>query len=54
MGIWEIIYLTLLMMSLGIYLAKHGEPKTGKYSFWSALISTTIQIVILYLGGFFS
>lgn len=54
MGIWQIIYLALLMMGLGIHLAKDGQPKEGKYSFWTALISLGIQIALLYFGGFFN
>lgn len=53
MNVWKISYLCLLAMGLGTYLSKHGEPKTGDYNFWIALISTIIQIVMLYFGGFF-
>lgn len=54
MGIWQISYIVIMVLSLGINLAKHGEPRDGKYSFWSALIAMGIQIGILYMGGFFS
>lgn len=54
MGIWQIIYVALLMLSLGISLAKHGEPRDDKYSFGASFIATAIQIAILYAGGFFS
>lgn len=54
MGICEIIVTALYMMSLGLYLAKDGEPKEGKYSFWEALISTIIMFVLLWKGGFYS
>ena len=53
MGIWQIIWLGLMMLSLGVNLAQHGKPKTGVHSFWSALIGFGIQFAILYYGGFF-
>ena len=53
MGIWQIIMVALYALSLGLYLANHGKPKEGKYSFWTALFSTGLQIFILYMGGFF-
>lgn len=54
MSVWAVIYLMLLVLSLGLHLAKHGEPKDGTYSFWSALISVGIQVFILYKAGIFS
>lgn len=54
MGIWQIIYIALLMMGLGIHLAKDGQRREGHYSFGTALFSLAIQIVLLYLGGFFN
>lgn len=54
MGIWQIIYLAMMMLSLGVSLAEHGKPKEGRHSFWISFISLAIQITILYFGGFFS
>ena len=53
MNIWKISILLLYAMSLGMNLAKHGEPKEGKYDFWSTLLSCAILIFMLYMGGFF-
>jgi len=53
MGIWQVIWLGLMMLSLGINLAHHGRPKTGKDNFWYALVGFGIHFVILYYGGFF-
>lgn len=53
-GIPQAIYLALLLLGLGISLAKHGEYKRAeKYSFWTTLISDGIMLLILYYGGFF-
>jgi hypothetical protein len=53
MGTPQIIWIALMAVSLGISLSKHGEPKKGKNSFWTALISFGIQLAILTWGGFF-
>jgi len=50
----QIIIIALYTMSLGIHLAKHGEEKTGKYNFWSSLLSAIIIFALLKAGGFFS
>ena len=49
-----IILLSLELISLGIYLAKHGEPRTDEYNFWYKLISFIIVIVLLYFAGVFN
>lgn len=53
MGISEILMIIYLTLGLGCCLAKHGEPHTGYYNFWTELISMTIQIILLCCGGFF-
>lgn len=54
-GIWQIIYIALCCISLGVSLAKHGEYKAAsKYNFFYTLIAWIIDIVILSFGGFFS
>ena len=48
--------LTLIVIScieLGIALAKHGQPKEGKYSFWVYLFSCAVQYWLLYEAGLF-
>lgn len=53
-NIWNLIYLSLMILTLGIYLAKHGQKRDGNYNFWHGLISAIIYIFILYKGGFFN
>lgn len=50
----QIIFLALTFISSGIYLAKHGEPKTGAYNFGISLLSDAIVLGLLYWGGFFT
>lgn len=54
LNFWNTTYVVMLLISLGIYLAKHGESKTVKYNFWSSLLLTIITLFILYKGGFFN
>lgn len=48
------IWLALVLMSLGITLARHGEPKEGYYNFWVDLIATIVSIGLLWIGGAFN
>lgn len=49
----QFIVLAILFMNVGVALVADGKPRTGKHSFMTTLISTIIQIWILYAGGFF-
>lgn len=49
----QIVWLVLAALGLGMYAAKHGQPRTDSYSFWAALFATAINAYILYAGGFF-
>lgn len=53
LGIWQVVWLIIAFMNLGMALAWHGEPKDGSYNFWVTLITEAIVASILYLGGFF-
>lgn len=53
MHIAKIILLILYVLSIGVSLAKHGEPKIGQYNFWTALIGAAIELELLWWGGFF-
>ena len=53
MGICQIIYTVLLAMNVGISLALSGQPKRGRYSFWTALVGAAIEAALLYYGGFY-
>lgn len=49
----QIVYAALIAMSLGMALAKDGEPK-GNWSFWWNLVATVILVFLLYKGGFWA
>lgn len=53
-GIPQAIMLVLIMLGLGINMAKNGQPKDEKYSFGASLLNSIINLVILYYGGFFN
>ena len=47
----QIIILCLIVSSLALSLAKHGEDR-GEYNFWYTLIALTLEFFILKWGGF--
>jgi len=50
----QIGVVVLLSLSVGISMAQHGKPKTGKESVWTSLIAAAIWIGLLNWGGFFN
>lgn len=51
---WAIItILVLQVLDLGYALAKHGEPKTGRYNFFVTLITASIEMWLFYEAGLF-
>lgn len=50
----QFIYLALIFLGLGLALARHGQPQTGKHNFWHSAIGVTIVLYTLYSGGFFN
>ena len=52
-GVPQAVWIVIQCFSLGVFLAKHGEPKNETYNFWAALISVVVTAVILKWGGFF-
>lgn len=54
MVICRTLFMFWLALGLGSYLAKHGEPKEGTYNFWIAFISSVLQVLLLWGGGFFN
>jgi len=51
MNIWFGILICLDVMGIGVALAKHGEPrKDEKYNFFATLISSIIQIILVYMA----
>lgn len=53
-GIWQIVWIAVMALSMGVNLAKHGKVNTKPNSFWAALIAFGIHLFILIKGGFFS
>jgi hypothetical protein len=49
----QYVMIGLIAASIGMALAKDGEPRTGRWSFWISLLAAAINIGILYAGGFF-
>lgn len=54
MGAPQIIIIAIYALSVGIDIAKHGEPKTGRYNAAASLIGSAIGLSLLYWGGFFN
>lgn len=50
----QLVWLALVMIGLGVDVARHGRPKTGKYNLWASLAALLIAVAILYFGGFFA
>jgi hypothetical protein len=51
---WALIVLICItFIDLGIYLAKHGQPRTDKFNFWLYLFCAAIQWWLLYEAGLF-
>lgn len=53
MGVWQIIYIALMIIGLCCAAGYHGKPRPN-YNFWSILFSTGLELFILWKGGFFS
>lgn len=51
MNAWNITIIATMAAGLGMSLVKHGEDRTGKWSFPIALISALINGYILFRGG---
>jgi len=53
-GAPQIIIIVLGVLSIGMSIESHGKEKKGKESFFTTIIGASIQMFILYWGGFFS
>ena len=49
----QLVYLGIVLLGLGVSLAKNGEPKKDNHSFGWSLFANAITITILSWGGFF-
>lgn len=45
-----IALVVLQVLGLGIAMAKHGEPRNEKYSFWTTLVASAISFTLLYFA----
>ena len=50
----QIIIIVMYALGIGIALSKHGEQRNDKYNFFVTLISTAIELSLLWWGGFFA
>jgi hypothetical protein len=46
--------LILLILGVGIALARHGQPETGKHNFWIDALATGISAILCYYAGAFN
>lgn len=46
--------LLILGMSLGMHVAKDGQPRTDHYTAVGSAVEMLIWLVLLYYGGFFA
>lgn len=53
MGVYQIAWLLVATLGLGIAMAKHGESQ-GNYNFWATLLGFGIELFLLIKGGFFA
>jgi hypothetical protein len=54
MSLWpQYTFIALVMMEIGLFLGKHGQPRIGTYSVWWQMLSAGIILFLLYKGGFF-
>jgi len=50
----DIIYISIMLIGLGLNIAKHGETKKQKYDGISYFIAFCISVILLYFGGMFN
>lgn len=53
MGVPQIIMTIMFTINLAVSLVLHGEIKEEKVNFFAVLITSAIEVGILYWGGFF-
>ncbi|NGI10110.1 lytic transglycosylase domain-containing protein, partial [Escherichia coli] len=50
----QVVWAVLVLLELGSELARHGQARTGKHSFWWRLFGSVTVAWLLWCGGFFS
>lgn len=50
----QVVWAVLVLLGLGIELARYGQARTGKHSFWWQLFGSVTVAWLLWCGGFFS
>lgn len=50
MNYYFIALLITFAMSLGINLAKHGQPREDNYNFFTSLIAAIIEAILVYFA----
>lgn len=53
MGWPQVTVIVLYGLSIGVSLALHGKPRTGRHNVGAALIGSAFVLAPLYFGGFF-
>lgn len=51
-GVWQVVWLVLMVSSLIINIIKHGEPSKPTNA-GTAFVAFLINFAIVYFGGFF-
>ena len=54
LGIPQIIIVALMVLNIGVSLARYGQAKRDTYDLADVLFAPAIMLGILYWGGFFS
>ena len=51
--IYFLIWAVLHILSLGINMARHGEPEKTRVNFWRSLLSLAFTAWLMYMWGAF-
>lgn len=54
MGWPQITIIVMSALGVGIHLAKHGQPREGKFNLFIATAVAAAEIYVLKQGGFFA
>lgn len=54
MGTWQTVLIVISALGMGLTMAQHGQPKTGKENFYTSLIANALIHLLLWLGGWYA